>query len=158
MALHAYGLLIGTITSSRPPAGQHLHWLLMVQPKDASHPPYRVAVNLQPPPRGKTHDAEYQTVKLPASNTLVKALVKLGATPAFEIAEAESDIPRLDWHPLPGLLVGTSFYGGDSQQTHDAPAIWTTLVEAHAEFRSHGFQARAIYARVTNSVKTLATT
>ena len=58
---------------------------------------------------------------------------------------------RLDWHPIPGLLVGASFYGGDSQQTNDAPAIWTTMVEAHAEFRSHGFQARAIYARVTNS-------
>ncbi len=58
---------------------------------------------------------------------------------------------RLDWHPMPGLLVGASFYGGDSQQTNDAQAIWTTMVEAHAEFRSHGFQARAIYARVTNS-------
>ena len=58
---------------------------------------------------------------------------------------------RLDWHPLPGLLVGASFYGGDSQQTHDATAIWTTMVEAHVEFRSHGFQGRAIYARVTNS-------
>jgi hypothetical protein len=58
---------------------------------------------------------------------------------------------RLDWHPLPGLLVGASFYGGDSQQTNDAPAIWTTMVEAHLEFRSHGFQGRAIYARVTNS-------
>jgi hypothetical protein len=58
---------------------------------------------------------------------------------------------RLDWHPLPGLLVGASFYGGDSQQTNEAPAIWTTMVEAHLEFRSHGFQGRAIYARVTNS-------
>jgi phosphate-selective porin len=47
--------------------------------------------------------------------------------------------------------VGASFYGGDSQQTNNAPAIWTTMVEAHAEFRSYGFQARAIYARVTNS-------
>lgn len=63
---------------------------------------------------------------------------------------------RVDWHPLPGLLFGASFYGGDSQQTHDAKAIWTTMVEAHAEFRSHGFQARAIYARVTNSSDGLA--
>jgi len=58
---------------------------------------------------------------------------------------------RLDWNPLAGLLVGASFYGGDSQQTNDAKAIWTTLVEAHLEYRSHGFQGRAIYARVTNS-------
>jgi len=58
---------------------------------------------------------------------------------------------RLDWHPLPGLLAGASFYGGDSQQTPDATAIWTTMVEAHLEYRSHGFQGRAIYARVTNS-------
>ena len=63
---------------------------------------------------------------------------------------------RVDWHPLPGLLLGASFYGGDSQQTNDAKAIWTTMVEAHAEYRSHGFQARAIYARVTNSSDGLA--
>jgi hypothetical protein len=63
---------------------------------------------------------------------------------------------RLDWHAMPGLLFGASFYGGDSQQTNDAKAIWTTMVEAHAEFRSHGFQARAIYARVTNSADGLA--
>jgi len=29
--------------------------------------------------------------------------------------------------------------------------VWTTLVEAHAEYRGYGFQARAIYARMTNS-------
>jgi len=58
---------------------------------------------------------------------------------------------RLDWHPIPGLLLGASFYGGDSSQTNDSTAIWTTVVEAHLEFRSHGFQGRAIYARVTNS-------
>src|SRR5262249_61508796 len=57
---------------------------------------------------------------------------------------------RLDWHPLPGLLVGASFYGGDSQQTNDAPAIWATMVEADAQFRSPRLQARPLSPRAPN--------
>lgn len=62
---------------------------------------------------------------------------------------------RLDWHPIPGLLLGGSFYAGNSSQANDSTAIWTTLFEGHVEFRSHGFQARAIYARMTNSASGL---
>jgi hypothetical protein len=58
---------------------------------------------------------------------------------------------RLDWHPLPGALLGGSFYVGNSAQAEGAKAVWTTLFELHAEYRAYGFQARAIYARLTNS-------
>jgi hypothetical protein len=58
---------------------------------------------------------------------------------------------RLDWHPLPGALLGGSFYVGNSAQANGAEAVWTTLFELHAEYRAYGFQARAIYARLTNS-------
>jgi len=58
---------------------------------------------------------------------------------------------RLDWHPIPGALLGGSFYVGNSAQANGATAVWTTLFELHAEYRAYGFQARAIYARLTNS-------
>jgi hypothetical protein len=58
---------------------------------------------------------------------------------------------RLDWHPMPGALLGGSFYVGNSAQAEGAQAVWTTLFELHAEYRAYGFQARAIYARLTNS-------
>jgi len=45
MSLHAYGLLIGKITGFREPRGREPHWLLMVQPGNPHHPPYRVAVD-----------------------------------------------------------------------------------------------------------------
>jgi hypothetical protein len=58
---------------------------------------------------------------------------------------------RLDWHPVPGALLGGSFYVGDSAQAIGSVSIWTTLLEAHAEYRASGFQARAIFAHLTNS-------
>jgi hypothetical protein len=58
---------------------------------------------------------------------------------------------RLDWHLMPGALLGGSFYVGNSAQANGAEAVWTTLLELHAEYRAYGFQARAIYARSTNS-------
>ena len=67
------------------------------------------------------------------------------------IANKPAFTGRLDWHPLPGTLLGASFYVGNSAQANDSTAVWTTLVEAHAEYRGYGFQARAIYARLTNS-------
>jgi hypothetical protein len=57
---------------------------------------------------------------------------------------------RLDWFPLPGALVGLSFYVGDSAQNGVSP-IWTTLVEVHAEYRTRGLQIRALYAHMNNS-------
>jgi hypothetical protein len=58
---------------------------------------------------------------------------------------------RLDWTPTPGLLLGTSFFTGNSNQTGTGEALTTTVWDAHAEYRARGFQARALYARSTNS-------
>jgi hypothetical protein len=58
---------------------------------------------------------------------------------------------RLDWHPLPGALLGGSIYWGNSAQADGATPVWTTLFDLHAEYRAYGFQARVIYARLTNS-------
>jgi hypothetical protein len=57
---------------------------------------------------------------------------------------------RLDWFPIPGALMGLSFYIGDSAQQGGSP-IWTALVEVHAEYRAHGAQIRALYAHTNNS-------
>jgi hypothetical protein len=58
---------------------------------------------------------------------------------------------RLDWTPQPGLLLGGSFYTGNSNQTGVGEAITTTLWDAHAEYRARGFQIRGLYTRGTNS-------
>jgi hypothetical protein len=67
------------------------------------------------------------------------------------IANKPAVTGRLDWHPLPGALLGGSFYAGDSAQSAGLAPIWTVLLEAHAEYRASGFQARALYAHLTNS-------
>ncbi len=56
---------------------------------------------------------------------------------------------RLDWTPRPGLLLGGSFWTGNSNQTGSGEAIRTTLWDVHAEFRAAGFQARGLYTRTT---------
>jgi hypothetical protein len=57
---------------------------------------------------------------------------------------------RLDWTPRPGLLLGASFYTGNSNQSGTGEAITTTLWDTHAEYRAAGFQARGLYTRTTN--------
>ncbi|GLH70001.1 hypothetical protein GETHPA_15340 [Geothrix rubra] len=56
---------------------------------------------------------------------------------------------RLDWTPRPGVLLGGSFYTGNSNQTGTGEAIRTTLWDAHAEYRAGGLQLRGLYARTT---------
>ncbi len=58
---------------------------------------------------------------------------------------------RLDWTPRPGLLLGTSFYTGNSNQTGIGEAITTTVWDAHAEYRARDFQFRGLYTRSSNS-------
>jgi hypothetical protein len=58
---------------------------------------------------------------------------------------------RLDWTPMPGVLLGSSFYTGNSNQSGAGEAITTTVLDAHAEYRSRGFQIRGLYARSSNS-------
>ncbi len=62
---------------------------------------------------------------------------------------------RLDWQPLLGGSVGFSFYRGNSvfESPYGAPVrattIPTTLADVHTEYRSQGWQFRALYARTT---------
>ncbi|WP_257313259.1 TonB-dependent receptor [Geothrix fuzhouensis] len=63
---------------------------------------------------------------------------------------------RLDWTPLPGVLVGGSFYTGNSNQTGTGAALTTTVWDAHAEYRAQGLQVRGLYSRATNTAAAVA--
>lgn len=72
------------------------------------------------------------------------------------LAESLALTGRLDWNPVPGATLGTSFYRGNSNQndptaTLSGEPILTAILEAHAELRWRGLQARGLYARMTNS-------
>jgi len=101
MPLNGYGLLVGQITGSRPQTGGNPHWLLMVQPGNPHHPPYRVAVNLQSTERGAPPAIEYQVVDagsaLQGFRDLVTALKDRKATPNFLPAAAGNGVPTLDF-------------------------------------------------------------
>ena len=102
MPLPGYGLLIGTITASRPQRGGSPHWLLFVQPADAQHPPYRVAVNMQSTVAGQPPEVEYQIIDFDgrssaAARKLIDALKKLGATPSFQPVASDPSLPTLDF-------------------------------------------------------------
>jgi hypothetical protein len=91
--LHAYGLLVGKVTASRARRGSDPHGLLMVQPGDASHPAYRIALNLGP-------GVQYQVVDLarvPQAASLVTKLRQRGATDHFVLAQDDPTVPRLDY-------------------------------------------------------------
>lgn len=99
--LPGYGLLIGKIVGARLQRSGSAHLLLFVQPGNADHPTYRVAVNLQSTDRHHVSDLQYQVVDFGSRSTraataLVGTLRRLGATPAFLTAASES-IPRLDF-------------------------------------------------------------
>ena len=59
---------------------------------------------------------------------------------------------RLDWNPMPGVLAGGSFYHGNSNQVPGSAPIYTSVFDAHAEYRGRGWQVRGLYARTTNSL------
>ena len=64
---------------------------------------------------------------------------------------------RLDWTPMPGTLIGGSFYTGNSNQTGLGETFRTTVVEFHSEYRAEGLQLRGLYARTSNAAPYLAT-
>jgi len=91
--LEAYGLLIGKVTGTRPARGMDSHWVIFVQPANAAHPPYRVAIDVG------AH-VQFQTValdKVAGAASLVAALRKRGATDYFTLAEDDASVPRLDY-------------------------------------------------------------
>ena len=63
---------------------------------------------------------------------------------------------RLDWTPLEGLLVGASFFTGNSGQGRLTPAGVsfggrTTLLDVHADWRWRGLWLRGLYVHTTVS-------
>jgi len=57
---------------------------------------------------------------------------------------------RLDWKPVPGLLLGASLFSGDTSQGQSTPTGEAidgriTLWDAHGEYRWRGLQARALF-------------
>ena len=60
---------------------------------------------------------------------------------------------RVDYHGVPGLLAGASYYTGESGQgAEDAAGDvihgQVTLYDVHADYRTHGFQFRALWTSV----------
>jgi hypothetical protein len=61
---------------------------------------------------------------------------------------------RLDWTPVPGALVGASFFSGDSDQGERTPSGRafsgrTTLFDLHADWKWRGLWLRGLYVRTT---------
>jgi hypothetical protein len=90
---------------------------------------------------------------------LVSSLDATGFSAAEGIAEGRQEgseavaedfalTARVDWTPAPGWLLGAGGFAGDTAQA--APGIdhgRLELYEAHAEWRSHGWQVRALAVR-----------
>ncbi len=67
-------------------------------------------------------------------------------------AEDLAWVARLDYTGLPGILVGGSFYAGDSGQNAVVSGrtleAGTTLWEGHTEYKRRGLELRGLYARI----------
>jgi hypothetical protein len=97
--LQAYGLLMGKVTAVRARRASGCHLVLFVQPGDASHPAYRVAIDVGAE-TASGPGIEYQAVELTRVSKaalLVAELKQRGATDAFVLAEDDPRVPRLDY-------------------------------------------------------------
>jgi len=74
------------------------------------------------------------------------------------LAESTAFVTRVDWTPMPEVIVGTSVYYGNSGQnqeiaasfggndfTVDIPDTPTTIWEAHAQYSNRGFFLRGLF-------------
>jgi hypothetical protein len=66
------------------------------------------------------------------------------------LAESLAVTGRIDWTPTQGLLLGASFYAGDSGQNQRlggvaVPDSLTTLFDVHAQYRWRGLHLRGLY-------------
>lgn len=80
---------------------------------------------------------------------------------AATLAESLAWTGRLDWNPIPGAVLGISFYHGNSQQADNLPSLTTKLFDLHGEYRFQGFQVRALVVRGShnsNGLSALAST
>jgi hypothetical protein len=72
------------------------------------------------------------------------------------LAEDFAGVGRIDWRPLPGVLIGASGYVGNSGQNQtDAdtglglPAALTAIWDVHAQYRARGLHLRGIFTQAT---------
>ncbi|MGQ0813055.1 MAG: hypothetical protein ACT4O1_01135 [Gemmatimonadota bacterium] len=75
---------------------------------------------------------------------------------ARALIEDPALVARVDFTPgsLPGVMVGASAYTGNSAQGDTTSAgvdidATTTILEGHAQYKAHGFDVRALYAKAT---------
>jgi len=66
---------------------------------------------------------------------------------ASALAESLAWTGRLDWNPVPGAVLGVSFYHGNSQQADNLPSLTTKLFDFHGEYRFRGLQTRLLVVR-----------
>ncbi len=102
MPLSGYGLLIGTVVGSQPQHGGNPHWLLMVQTKNAGHPLFRVAVNLQSSVKTGDPQIQFQDIDVNRDGrsglkALTAAIEQIGATDSFLTASDHPTLPSLDF-------------------------------------------------------------
>ncbi len=99
MGLEGYGLLVGKIVASRPPRKGSPHWLLFVQPDTPGHSPYpRGCPTSDRAARHRRQALRFQAVDLSDERRkLAQKLRALGATPSFELARGNADVPTLDY-------------------------------------------------------------
>jgi hypothetical protein len=75
------------------------------------------------------------------------------------LAEDWAFTGRLDWTPLPGLLLGASTFVGNAGQDQsftvtgvptpvEMPSVWTVLWDAHAQFEWRGLHLRGLFTMV----------
>jgi hypothetical protein len=72
---------------------------------------------------------------------------------AKSFAEDVASSSRLDWLPMPGALLGASFYVGQADQDFLAASVPVTLWDAHLRVQWRGAELKALYAesRVGNA-------
>jgi hypothetical protein len=103
MPLQGYGVLYGTVETVREPRAGETHWLLIVQPLDPKHPPYRVGLELWHPP-GHPIGIEGQWCNLTKGNPNAKSTAQAmlsehapGAGPSNFFTVADGQKPGLDY-------------------------------------------------------------
>ena len=114
---------------------------------------------------GSTGDVEYRAYLInsfdavgggpsPASGFSASGLRGGRQKGAKALAEDVAGVGRLDWTGVPGLMLGSSVFVGQTGQNRDAPAgaedetlgARTVIWEGHAQYRARGFDLRGLVA------------
>jgi hypothetical protein len=91
----------------------------------------------------------YLVTSLDAAGFSAEQGIREGRQEGAQVQAADLALTaRVDWVPVRGLLLGASGFTGDAQQGNPGlDGARLTQWEAHAEWRAHGVQVRALFAR-----------